>query len=46
MPVDVHLLSVPGKRDIRYILDACRPYLQAQARPAVAFIPWASVHND
>lgn len=46
MAVDVHLLSVPGKQDIRYILEACRPYLQSQAKSAVAFMQWASVHND
>jgi len=46
MPIDLHLLSTPGDGDIRYIIEACRPYLQAQTRPVVAFMPWASVNDD
>jgi dipeptidase E len=46
MIVDLHLLSTPGEKDIRYILEACRPYLEAQTHPRVAFMQWASVNND
>jgi peptidase E len=46
MPVDLHLLSMPGESGICSIIEACRPYLQAQSRPLVAFIPWASVDYD
>ncbi len=46
MPADLHLLSTPGEDDIRYILQACRPYLRAQPKPLVAFIPWASLDHD
>ena len=42
----LHLLSVPGEHDIRYILDACRPYLQVQAKPVVAYFPAASYTNN
>jgi dipeptidase E len=46
MSVDLHLLSKPGDQDIRYILDACRPYLEAQTRPLLAFMQWASFEHD
>jgi peptidase E len=46
MSVDLHLLSKPGDGDIRYILDACRPYLEAQTRPLLAFMQWASIVHD
>jgi dipeptidase E len=46
MPVDLHLLSLPGEGDIHYILEACRPYLTGLAQPSVAFIQWASVNYD
>lgn len=46
MPVDLHLLSTPGEKDIRYILEACRPYLEAQASSRVAFMQWASFNYD
>lgn len=38
----LHLFSSPGERDIRYILDASRPYLQAATNPVVAYLPGAS----
>ena len=44
--MNLHLLSTPGERDIRYVLDACRPYLQAVADPLVAYLPLASHAND
>ena len=46
MKTNLHLFSTPGKGDIQSIIDACRPYLQAQARPVLAFLQWASVQND
>jgi dipeptidase E len=46
MTVDLHLFSLPGEGDIRFILEACRPYLEQQQTPLVAFIPWASVGHD
>lgn len=46
MPVDLHLLSTPGDGDIADILEACRPYLESQKEPALAFVQWASVSHD
>lgn len=46
MPVDLHLFSRPGETDIRWILDAARPYLEGRDQPTVAFIQWASVTHD
>ena len=46
MPIDLHLLSSSGEDDIRYIIEACRPYLQAQAKPVAAFMAWAAVNHD
>ncbi len=40
--MELHLLCIPGERDIRYILDASRPHLAAQAQPVVAYLPAAS----
>jgi dipeptidase E len=42
----LHLFSIPGDGNINYILEACRPYLEGQGQPLVAFIQWASVQND
>ena len=44
--VDLHLLCLPGKQDIRYILDAARTCLAAQAEPTVAYLPAAAVGYD
>jgi peptidase E len=46
MNINLHLLSTPGEGDIRYILQACRPYLEAQSSPLVAYLPWAAVGNN
>ena len=40
----LHLLSTPGDRDIRWVLDACRPYLEDKDEPTVAFMPMASLN--
>jgi len=34
--MNLHLFSSPGKDDIRYILAAVRPYLEAKDEPVVA----------
>ena len=43
----LHLLSTPGDRDIRWVLDACRPYLAGKSEPIVAFLPqaWLNVNH-
>src|SRR3972149_2960525 len=40
------LFSSPGKDDIRYIIEASRPYLEGRPDAAVAFIPLASLYAE
>lgn len=42
----LHLLSTPGDRDIRWVIDACRPYLDDKDDPTVAFMPQASLNAN
>jgi len=42
--INLHLLSTPGDRDIRWVVDACRPYLDDRDEPSVAFMPQASLN--
>jgi peptidase E len=42
--INLHLLSTPGDRDIRWVLEACRPYLQDRSEDTVAFMPQASLN--
>lgn len=37
----LHLFSTPGDRDIRYIVEASRPYLSGRADATIAFLPQA-----
>jgi dipeptidase E len=41
--MNLHLFSTPGKEDIRYILEAARPYLENKDDPVVAYLPAASL---
>jgi len=41
--INLHLFSTPGDRDIRWVLEACRPYLEKKSEPVVAFMPQASL---
>lgn len=41
--MNLHLFSTPGKDDIRYILDASRPYLDRKELPVVAYLPAAAL---
>ncbi len=45
--IKLHLLSTPGDRDIRWVLEACRPHLAHKSEPVVAFLPqaWLNVHH-
>ena len=45
MPINLHLFSSPGERDIRYILDASRIYLEARDDPLVAYMPLGSLSD-
>lgn len=44
--MNLHLFSTPGQDDIRYILEASRPYLEGKDDPTVAYLPAASLSND
>ena len=41
--MNLHLFSTPGKDDIRFILEAARPYLEGKDHPVVAYLPAASL---
>jgi dipeptidase E len=41
--MNLHLFSSPGKDDIRYILEAARPYLEDKDDPVIAYIPAGSL---
>lgn len=43
MPANLHLFSSPGENDIRYILDASRPYFDGRDDPTLAYLPMASL---
>ncbi len=42
--INLHLFSTPGDRDMRWVVDACRPYLDDKDEPIVAFLPMASLN--
>ncbi len=44
--MQLHLFSSPGERDIRYIIEACRPYLIKQTQPLLAYLPAAAVGQN
>lgn len=45
MPLDLHLFSSPGKDDdIRYVIEACRPYLENKPEARVAYLPLALLY--
>jgi dipeptidase E len=45
--INLHLLSTPGDRDIRWVLEACRPHLVDKEDATVAFLPqaWLNVSH-
>jgi dipeptidase E len=45
--MQLHLFSTPGeKEDIRYIVEASRPYLEDKDDPIVAYMPLASLYAE
>jgi dipeptidase E len=45
--MQLHLLSTPGKKDdLRYVLEASKPYLQDKDDPIVAYLPLASLYAE
>ena len=43
---NLHLFSSPGKDDIRYVIEASRPYLQDRDDATVAYLPLASLFAE
>ena len=49
MPIDLHLFSTPGDSDmtdIRWIVEAGRPYLEKKAGATLAYLPLASLYGE
>jgi dipeptidase E len=44
--MQLHLFSSPGENDLRYILEASRPYLEDKDDPIVAYLPLASLYAE
>jgi dipeptidase E len=42
----LNLFSSPGRDDIRYIIEASRPYLDGKADATVAYLPLASLYAE
>lgn len=42
----LHLLSTPGKDNLRYVIEASRPYLEGKDDPVVAYLPLASLYAE
>ena len=42
----LHLLSTPGKDDLRYVLEASKLYLEGKDDPIVAYLPLASLYAE
>ncbi|HJR80611.1 MAG TPA: Type 1 glutamine amidotransferase-like domain-containing protein [Anaerolineales bacterium] len=42
----LHLFSTPGDKDIRYVVEASRPYLSGKSEATIAFLPqaWLNVN--
>ncbi len=43
---NLHLFSSPGKDDIRYVIEASRPYLKDRNDATVAYLPLASLFAE
>jgi peptidase E len=43
---NLHLFSSPGKDDIRYVIEASRPYLESKPDATVAYLPLASLYVE
>jgi len=45
--MNLHLFSSPGEQDdVRYILDAAKPYLEGRPDAVVAYLPMASLYGE
>lgn len=47
MIMELHLFSTPGEgEDIRWVVEASRPYLEKKSDPMVAYLPLASLFGE
>jgi dipeptidase E len=44
--MQLHLFSTPGQNDLRYVIEASRPYLEHKDDPVVAYLPLASLYAE
>jgi dipeptidase E len=44
--MDLHLFSIPGENDLRYVIEASRPYLEDKDEPVIAYMPLASLYAE
>jgi dipeptidase E len=44
--MQLHLFSTPGENDLRYVIEASRPYLQDKDDPIVAYLPLATLYAE
>ena len=44
--MELHLLSAPGRDDIRWVIEACRPYLENNPEAVLAYMPLASLFAE
>src|SRR6266498_1724998 len=44
--MNLNLFSTPGKDDLRYIIEASKPYLEDKDEPIVAYMPLASLYAE
>jgi dipeptidase E len=44
--MQLHLFSTPGENDLRYVIEASRPYLEPKNDPIVAYLPLASLYAE
>src|SRR5512141_2542173 len=43
---NLHLFSSPGRDDLRYIIEASRPYLEGKPDATVAYLPLGSLFAE
>ncbi len=44
--MELHLFSSPGENDIRYVIEASRPYLEGRSNATIAYMPLASLYAE
>jgi dipeptidase E len=42
----LHLFSTPGEKDLRSVVEACRPHLEERDEPVIAYMPLASLYAE